>query len=144
MAGLLELTASALQVCRLQAVEKAMRWLLNPGREPVEIRSARKALGRVERDVTVMSGSAAPFVRYFSSVTPPLPSGPEVARALVRKQFSVMLDQIAKCMGTDRRLTAETVERLAKADWVRVMVTLRAILLVIFGERGNSITRAIK
>jgi hypothetical protein len=62
MTGLLELTASALQVCRLQAVEKAMRWLLNPGRDPVEIRSARKALGRVERDVTVMSGSAAPFV----------------------------------------------------------------------------------
>jgi hypothetical protein len=118
MTGLLELTASALQVCRLQVVEKAMRWLLIPGREPVEIRSARKALGRVQPDVTVMSGSAAPFVRYFSSVTPPLPSGMEVPRALVRKQFSVMLDQIAKRLGTDRRLTA-----VGQADQGRAATT---------------------
>jgi hypothetical protein len=106
--------------------------------------SVRMALGRVEWDVAVMSESAAPFVRYFLSMTPPLPSGMEVERALGRKQFSMILDQIAERMRTDGRLTAETIERLAKADRVRVMVTLRAILAPIFGEPGKGIRRAIK
>jgi hypothetical protein len=100
--------------------------------------SAREALGRVKWDVVVMSESAVPFARYFLRMTPLLPSGMEMARALGRKQFSVILDQIDKCKGTDGRLTAETIESLAKADRVRrVMVTILAM-------RGKGITRAIK
>jgi hypothetical protein len=47
----------------------------------------------------------------------------QVARVLGRRQFNLFVDQIANRFGTDGRLTAEIVERLAQADRGRAATT---------------------
>jgi hypothetical protein len=46
----------------------------------------------------------------------PAPSEVKATTALGRSRFNVLLDQIAKRLGTDGRLTAKIIERLAQAD----------------------------
>ena len=54
----------------------------------------------------------------------PLPASEvEAARALGRRRFNVFVDQIPNRLGTDGRLTAKIVERLAQADQGRAATT---------------------
>jgi hypothetical protein len=62
MADRLDLTASTRHVSKSQILEKCFRFYLNPVTESVatdglaiEVESARRALGRVERDVAAMT-----------------------------------------------------------------------------------------
>jgi hypothetical protein len=77
----------------------------------IEVERGRKALGRVAWDVAAMAYLTALLGGYFLSMTPPLPASEvEAARALGRRRFNVLVDQIANRFGTDGRLTGEIVE----------------------------------
>jgi hypothetical protein len=63
--------------------------------------------------MTITAETVALFVRYFLTITPPLPeSEQEPARLLGRKRFDVFVDEIARRMGGDRRLATEVLARL--------------------------------
>ena len=57
------------------------------------------------------------FVRYFLTITPPMPeSEQEPARLLGRERFGVFVVEVGRRMTSDRRLVAEVLESIAKND----------------------------
>jgi hypothetical protein len=57
----------------------------------------RGQLDRVERDLSVTAETIALFVRYYLTITPPLPSGDQdAARALGRERFEMFVAQVGK------------------------------------------------
>ena len=72
-----------------------------------------RTLGRVERDVAIATELLATFVRYFLTITPPLPaSETDAARALGQKRFQRAIAGIARRLNTDRHLIAHVVKEL--------------------------------
>src|SRR5262245_38994852 len=56
-----------------------------------------RALGRLERDVAITTELLATFVRYFLTITPPLPvSETDAARALGQQRFQQVIAGIAR------------------------------------------------
>ena len=54
------------------------------------------------------------FVRYFLTITPPLPqSEQEPARLLGRERFQVFVAQVGRRLATDHRLVSEVLETIA-------------------------------
>lgn len=100
--------------------EEALRANLEPQQVPgIEevlarrLNESHKVVGAIGRDVALVTEMIALFVRYFLTITPPLPeSEQEPARLLGRKRFDVFVDEIARRMGGDRRLATEVLARL--------------------------------
>src|SRR5262245_48033618 len=105
-------------------VEEALKLVLEPrGMPGVEDALARrldllnKTITRIDRDTAITAETVALFVRYFLTVTPPLPeSEQEPARLLGRKRFDLFIHEISRRMGGDRRLATEVLESLAKNE----------------------------
>jgi predicted transcriptional regulator len=105
-------------------IEEALRALLEPRALPgVEDAMARRldllnrTVARIDRDLAITTETVALFVRYFLTITPPLPeSEQEPARLLGRERFEVFLDEIARRMAGDRRLATEVLESIAKNE----------------------------
>ncbi len=102
-------------------VEEALRESLEPKAMPgVEDGLARrlddlnKAAKTVERDVAIVTETLALFVRYFLTVTPPLPmSEQEPARILGSERFEVFVAEIGRRLASDHRLVSEVLETIA-------------------------------
>src|SRR5215475_13855349 len=61
-----------------------------------------RALGRLERDVAIATELLATFVRYFLTITPPLPvSEHAAARALGQLRFEEVIEDIGRRLRTD-------------------------------------------
>ena len=105
-------------------VEDALKLVLEPGAMPgVEDTIVRrldlltKTVDRIDRDSAITAETVALYVRYFLTITPPLPeSEQEAARLLGRKRFDVFVEEVARRLGGDRRLATEVLERLAKNE----------------------------
>jgi hypothetical protein len=105
-------------------IEEALKAVLDPRALPgVEDGMARRidllnrTVARIDRDMAITAETVALFVRYFLTVTPPLPeSEQEPARLLGRKRFDVFVDEIARRMAGDRRLATEVLESIAKNE----------------------------
>lgn len=76
-----------------------------------------RTLVRLERDVAIATELLATFVRYFLTVTPPLPkSETEAARALGQRRFEQVIAGIARRLKTDGALVARVLDTLQQGD----------------------------
>jgi hypothetical protein len=72
-----------------------------------------RQLAAVARDQTVTTETLGLFVRYFLTVTPPLPEDQqESVRLTGRKRYEVLLAEIGKRVAEDRRLAAEVLQTI--------------------------------
>jgi hypothetical protein len=102
-------------------VEEALRARLEPEQVPgvneVLIRrlnEVHRAIGGIARDVAIATETLALFVRYFLTITPPLPqSEQEPARLLGKERFQVFVAQIGRRLASDQRLVSEVLETIA-------------------------------
>lgn len=102
-------------------VEEALQASLQPKKLPgIDDALARRIddLNRrssaVQRDVAIVTETLALFVRYFLTITPPLPkSEQEPARMLGKERFEVFVAQIGRRLATDQRLVSEVLESIA-------------------------------
>lgn len=96
-------------------VEEALRASLEPQQHSgVEEGLARRfnelnrSIGAIRRDVTVATETLALFVRYFLTITPPLPqSEQEPARLLGRERFDVFVGEIGRRIAENQRLVTD-------------------------------------
>lgn len=102
-------------------LEEALRATLEPekvpGAEEVLVRrldELHKVVGIINRDVAIVTETLALFVRYFLTITPPLPqSEQEPARLLGRERFQVFIAQVGRRLASDHRLVSEVLETIA-------------------------------
>jgi transcriptional regulator of met regulon len=120
LARKLETLAAGRHCGKSALVEEALQLVFEPQAMPgVEDATARRleqlnrTVTRIDRDLAITAETVGLFVRYFLTITPPLPeSEQEPARLLGRKRFDVFVDEIARRMGGDRRLATEVLARL--------------------------------
>jgi hypothetical protein len=101
--------------------EEAMRACLEPQQVPnVEASLARslndlkKAVGAMGRDLAVFAETVALYVRYYLTVTPPLPQAElQPARLLGKQRFQVFVAQVGRRLAGDHRLVSEVLKTVA-------------------------------
>jgi len=116
-----DLVAQQRQGAKSALVEEALRVSLEPEQHPgIEDGLARrlndlnKAVTTIGRDVAVATETLALFVRYFLTITPPLPqSEQEPARLLGKERFQVFVAQVGRRLAGDHRLVSEVLETIA-------------------------------
>lgn len=102
-------------------VEEALRASLVPERHSgvEEVLGRRlddlsRSVSTIRRDVALATETLALFVRYFLTITPPLPqSEQEPARLLGKERFQVFVAQIGRRLAGDQRLVSEVLETIA-------------------------------
>jgi hypothetical protein len=102
-------------------IEEALRARLEPEQVPgideVLIRrlnELNRAIGSIARDIAVVTETLALFVRYFLTITPPLPQGEqEPARLLGKQRFQVFVAQVGRRLAGEQRLFSEVLETIA-------------------------------
>lgn len=105
-------------------VDAALDRFLNPERDQSgdavllrRLDHMSRQLGRVERDLSITAETIALFVRYYLTITPPLPSGDQnAARALGRERFEMFVAQIGKRVASGGRLVADVMERVGHSN----------------------------
>ncbi|MCA6114974.1 CopG family transcriptional regulator [Bradyrhizobium sp. WSM 1738] len=124
MAQRLELAASRPGTNKSAIVDAALDRFLNPERDasgdaPLVRRLDRisRQLERTDRDLSVMAETIALFIRYYLTITPPLPSGDQdAARALGRERFEMFVAQVGKRVASGGRLVADVMERVSTSN----------------------------
>ena len=116
-----ELVARQRHGSRSALFEEALRANLEPQQVPgVEEGLARrlnelhKVVGVIGRDVALVTETLALFLRYFLTITPPLPqSEQEPARLLGKERYEVFVTEIGKRLASNHRLVSEVLETIA-------------------------------
>ena len=119
-----DLVAQQRQGAKSALVEEALRLTLEPQPQPgLEDGLARRLdelnrnAARIGRDVAIATETLALFVRYFLTITPPLPqSEQEPARLLGRERFHVFVAQVGRRLAGDQRLVSEVLESIANNE----------------------------
>ncbi|WP_024510707.1 hypothetical protein [Bradyrhizobium sp. ARR65] len=117
----LELAAKRPGTNKSAIVEAALDRFLNPERDTSgdaalirRLDRMSRQLDRIDGDLSVMAETIALFVRYYLTITPPLPSGDqEAARALGRERFEMFVAQVGKRVASGSRLVADVMERVS-------------------------------
>ena len=117
----LELAAKRPGTNKSAIVDAALDRFLNPERDTsgdaALIRRLDRMSGqldRFDRDLSVMAETLALFIRYYLTITPPLPSGDQdAARALGRERFDMFVAQVGKRVASGGRLVADVMERIS-------------------------------
>jgi hypothetical protein len=102
-------------------VEEALRARLEPEQVPGanevlvrRLNELHRIVGGIGRDVAIATETLALFVRYFLTITPPLPqSEQEPARLLGKERFQVFVAQVGRRLAGDQRLVAEVLASIA-------------------------------
>jgi hypothetical protein len=110
----LQVMAETHRLAKSQILERALkRYLMNEsGGPPADLfvlqqESHGRSLRRLERDLAIATELIATFVRYFLTMTPPLPDSEHAAaRALGQLRFDQVIEDIARRLRTDRSLIA--------------------------------------
>ena len=105
-------------------VDKALDRFLNPerdaGNDAAIIRRLdrmSKQLNAIERDQSVLSESLALFIRYYLTITPPLPKQDQsAAHALGRERFDFFVAQVGKRLATGSNLLEQVLERVVETN----------------------------
>jgi hypothetical protein len=72
---------------------------------------------RTERNIAILLETMGLFVRYYLTVTPPLPkSEQDPARSLGNQRFEVFVGQIGKRLATGQSTVRDVMERVAAND----------------------------
>jgi hypothetical protein len=111
------------RVAKSEILERALkRYLANESGDPpadvqaLQQESNTRALRRLERDLAIASELIATFVRYFLTITPPLPGSEHAAaRALGQLRFDQVIEDIARRLRTDRSLIARVAAILSES-----------------------------
>lgn len=102
-------------------VNDALDRFFNPqnDNEPINVLVRRldrmsKALDRLDRNQSIGVETLALFIRYFLTITPPLPDTDQAAaHALGRERFEVFAAQIGRRLAQDKTLLSEVLEMIA-------------------------------
>jgi hypothetical protein len=102
-------------------VEEALARYLNPERNRLlddavlrRLDGLTRNVGVMARDVAVATETLSLFVRYFLTITPPLPQADQdAARILGRQRFEVFVAQVGRRLGSNHRLVSEVLESIA-------------------------------
>lgn len=124
LANRLEVVARQRHGSKSGLLEEALKASLEPEQVPgVEEALARRlnelhrAVTAIGRDVAVVTETLALLVRYFLTITPPLPqSEQEPARLLGRERFDVFVAQVGRRLAENRRLVSEVLETIAHTN----------------------------
>jgi hypothetical protein len=109
---------------RSAIVDAALDRFLNPERDTSgdgalirRLDRVSRQLDRLDRDSSIMAETIALFVRYYLTITPPLPSGDqEAARALGRERFEIFVAQVGKRVASGGRLVADVMDRVSASN----------------------------
>lgn len=76
-----------------------------------------RRLNRIERDQQILLESLALFVRYYLTVTAPLPEADqEAARALGQERFQAFIDQVGRRIAGGRTLAGEVLAQTSEEE----------------------------
>ncbi len=68
---------------------------------------------RLDRDQTILSESVALFVRYYLTITPPLPGAEQApARALGKERFEYFVTQLARRLAGGKNMIRDVLEEI--------------------------------
>jgi predicted DNA-binding protein len=120
----LELAAHRPGTNKSAIVDAALDRFLNPERDKSGDAALVRRLdrmsrqsGRVQRDLLITAETLALFVRYFLTITPPLPSGEQdAARALGRGRFEMFVAEIGKRVAAGGRLVDDVMETINRSN----------------------------
>lgn len=118
----LQIMAETHRVAKSEILERALkRYLVNESGDQLadlvvlQQESNSRSLRRLERDLAIASELIATFVRYFLTITPPLPGSEHAAaRALGQLRFEQVIEDIARRLRTDRSLSARVAAILSE------------------------------
>jgi AcrR family transcriptional regulator len=116
----LTLVANYRKGAKSALVEEALDRYLDPERRRIlddaalrRLDAQSKSLSAIARDVAIATETLSLFVRYFLTITPPLPqSEQDSARALGRQRFEVFVAQVGRRLAGDNRLVSEVLESI--------------------------------
>ena len=119
----LQVMAETHRVAKSEILERALqRYLANESGGPradlqaLQQESNARSLRRLERDLAIASELIATFVRYFVTITPPLPGSEHTAaRALGQLRFDQVIEDVARRLRTDRSLIARVAAILSES-----------------------------
>ncbi len=78
-------------------------------------RDLSQEVRHLHRDLDIVAETLALWLRYFLTVTPPLPADDqEPARLVGRQRFDVFIREIARCKPSDKRYLTRVVKLAAK------------------------------
>jgi hypothetical protein len=120
----LALAASRPGTNKSAIVDAALDRFLNPERDQSgdaalvrRLDRMSRLLDRVDRDLSITAETIALFVRYYLTITPPLPSGDQAAaRALGRERFEIFVAQIGKRVASGGGLVADVMEQVSLSN----------------------------
>jgi hypothetical protein len=123
MSQRLQAMAETHRVAKSEILEHALkRYLANESGDPpadllvLQQESNSRSLRRLERDLAIATELIATFVRYFLTITPPLPESEHAAaRALGQLRFEQVIEDIARRLCTDRSLIARVAAILSES-----------------------------
>ena len=123
MAQRLQILAETHRVAKSEILERALkRYLANVSADPpadllvLQQESNTRSFRRLERDLAIATELIATFVRYFLTITPPLPGSEHAgARALGQLRFEQVIEDIARRLRTDRSLIARVAAILSES-----------------------------
>lgn len=123
----LQIMAEMHGVSKSQILEHALKqYLVNESGDPpadlliLQQESNTRSLHRLESDLAIATELIATFVRYFVTVTPPLPESEHAAaRALGQLRFEQMIEVIGRRLRTDRSLIARVAAILSESQQSR-------------------------
>lgn len=118
----LTLAANRRKGAKSALVEEALDQYLNPERRRMLDEATLRRMDRISssvsvvaRDVAIATETLSLFVRYFLTITPPLPQPEQdAARALGRQRFEVFVAQVGRRLASDHRLVSEVLESIAE------------------------------
>jgi hypothetical protein len=117
----LALAAKRPGVNKSAIIDAALDRFLNPERDPTgdaalvrRLDRMSRQLDRIDRDLGITAETLALYVRYYLTITPPLPvSDQNAARALGHDRFDVFVAQVGKRVASGVRLVAEVLDRVS-------------------------------
>jgi len=121
---LLDQAAKRPNVSKAAIVDAALAAFLSPEaddrRDAAIIRRLDRMdrrLNRLERDFTVIGETLALHIRYYLTVTPPLPEQDrQAAQALGKERFEYFIGQLAKRLAGGKSLVADVMEEFVAED----------------------------
>jgi hypothetical protein len=76
-----------------------------------------KGFAEVQRDVAIATETLSLYVRYFLTITPPVPKiDQEAARAIGRERFQVFVAQVGRRLAGDHRLITEVLQSIVATN----------------------------
>jgi hypothetical protein len=120
----LELAAKRPGANKSAIVDAALDRFLNPERDASgdaallrRLDRISRQLERTDRDLSVLAETVALFVRYYLTITPPLPAGDQdAARALGRERFEMFVARVGKRVASGGRLVADVMDRVSTSN----------------------------